>query len=96
MLRLFLIYFISLMPHFYNLVEQFKTKYQKHHANDADELERYGFFKKSKARVTKHDDQSREHHHEGANLDQSCDNQTLTLGCTKNVSLHFKMNPVCT
>ena len=27
---------------------------------------------KSKARVTKHDVQSKEHHHEGANLDQSC------------------------
>ena len=27
---------------------------------------------KSKARITKHDDQSKEHHHEGANLDQSC------------------------
>jgi len=46
--------------------------YHKHYANDADELGRYGFFKKSKARVTKHDDQSKEHHHEGANLDQSC------------------------
>ena len=30
------------------------------------------FFKKSKARDTKHHDQSREHHHEGTNLDQSC------------------------
>ena len=29
------------------------------YANDADELERYGFFKKSKARVAKHDDQSK-------------------------------------
>ena len=29
-----------------------------------DELERYGLFKKSKARVAKHDDQSKEHHHE--------------------------------
>ena len=27
-----------------------------------DELDRYGLFKKSKARVTKHDDQSKEHH----------------------------------
>ena len=34
-------------------------------------LERYGFFRKSKARVTKHDDQSKQHNHEGANLDQS-------------------------
>ena len=29
-------------------VEQFKTQYQKHHANDAEELKRCGFFKKSK------------------------------------------------
>ena len=36
----------------------------------------YGFFKKSKARVKQHDDQSKEHHHEGANLDQSCDPET--------------------
>ena len=35
-----------------------------------EELERYGFFKKSKARVTKHGDQSKEHHHAGANLSQ--------------------------
>ena len=41
-----------------------QTQYQKHYANDADELERYGFYKKSKARVTKHDHQSKEHHHE--------------------------------
>ena len=54
------------------MLEQFKTQYQKHYENDVDELERYGFFKKSKARVTNHDDQSKEHHHEGANLDQSC------------------------
>merc|ERR1711991_157609 len=33
--------------------EQFKTQYQKHYANDAEELERYGLFKKSKARVAK-------------------------------------------
>ena len=50
-------------------VEQFKTRYQKHYANDKDELESYGFFKKSKTRVTKHDDQSKEHHHQRANLD---------------------------
>ena len=29
------------------------TQYQKHYANDADELERYGLFKKSKASVAK-------------------------------------------
>ena len=33
--------------------EQFKTQYQKSYANDAEELERYGLFKKSKARVAK-------------------------------------------
>ena len=48
------------------------TQYHKHFANDTDELERYGLFKKLKARVSKHDDQSKEHHHEGANLYQSC------------------------
>ena len=41
-----------------------------------------GFFKKSKARVRKHDDQSREHHHEGANLDQSCDQQDYETAFT--------------
>ena len=45
------------------------SKHQKHYANDEDELERYGFFKKSKTRVTKHDDQSKAHHHQRANLD---------------------------
>ena len=41
---------MNFMRFFHNLerVEQFKTRYQKHHANDEDELERYGFFKKSK------------------------------------------------
>ena len=37
-----------------------------------NEFERHGLFQKSKTNVTKHDDQSKEHHHEGANLDQSC------------------------
>ena len=52
---------MNFMRLFNNLerVEQFKTRYQKHYANDEDELNRYGFFKKSKTRVTKHDDQSR-------------------------------------
>ena len=35
------------------------TQYQKHYANDADELERYGPFKKSKARVGLRDDMKR-------------------------------------
>ena len=39
-------------------MEQFKRQHQKHYAGDADEMERYGFFKKSKARLAKHDDQS--------------------------------------
>ena len=60
----------------WNVLEPLKTQYQKRYANDADELERYGFCKKSKARVTKHDDQSKEHLYEGANLDQSCDPET--------------------
>ena len=44
----------------------------KHSANDADELERYGLLKKSKARVAKHDYQSKAHHHEtlGSKLKQ--------------------------
>ena len=63
----------------WNVLEQFKTQYQKHHANDADELERCGFFEKSKARVAKHDDQSKEHHHEGANLDQSCRSERFVV-----------------
>jgi len=51
-----------------------------------------------------HDDQSKEHHHEGANLDQSCRSarscfsiciQTL-YRCTMSVSLQFERNPVCT
>ena len=37
----------------WNVLEQFRTQYQKHHANDADELKRYDFFKKSKANVAK-------------------------------------------
>ena len=61
---------MNFMRLFNNLerVEQFRTRCQKNYANDEDELERYGFFKKSKTRVTKHDDQSKEHHHERANL----------------------------
>ena len=43
----------------WNVLQQFKTQYQKHYANDAEEVERCGFFKKLKARVTKHDDQSK-------------------------------------
>ena len=53
-------------------MEQFKTQNQKHYANDAEELNHHDLFKKSKERVTKHDDQSKEHHREEANLDQSC------------------------
>ena len=49
-------------------VEQFKAQYQKCHANDTDELKRYGFFMKSKARVTKQDDQGKG----GGQTDQIC------------------------
>ena len=35
------------------------TQYQKHYANDADELERRGLFKKSKATVVQRDDMKR-------------------------------------
>ena len=46
---------------FHNLgrVEQFKTRHQLHDASGEDELERCDFIKKSKARVAKHDDQSK-------------------------------------
>ena len=37
--------------------------------NDEDELERHGCFKKSKTRVTKHDDQSKEHHLDHCEVD---------------------------
>ena len=72
----------------WNVLEQFTTQYQKHYANDADELESYGFFKKSKARVTKHDDQSKQHHHEGANLDQPCDQQNYETALGTDARLH--------
>ena len=35
----------------WNVLEQFKRQHQKHYENDADELKRYRFFKKSKASV---------------------------------------------
>ena len=34
-------------------MEQFKTQYQKHYANDAEELNHYDLFKESKPRVAK-------------------------------------------
>ena len=34
-------------------LDSYCTQYQKHYANDADELERYGLFKKSKSNVPK-------------------------------------------
>ena len=37
----------------WNVLEQFKTQYQNHHANDAGEVERCGLFKKSKAHSEK-------------------------------------------
>ena len=36
-----------------------RTQYQKHYANDADELESYGLLKKSKTRVAHRDDMKR-------------------------------------
>ena len=39
------------------------SKDKKHYENDEDELECYGFFMKSKARVTKYDDQSKQQDH---------------------------------
>ena len=52
---------MNFMRLFHNLerVEQFRTRHQIHYASGEDELERCGFIKKSKARVAKHDDQSK-------------------------------------
>ena len=52
---------MNFMRLFHNLerVEQFKTRHQIHYASGEDELERCDFIKKSKARVAKHDDQSK-------------------------------------
>ena len=52
-----------------------------------DELERYGLFKKWKARVAKHDDQSKEHHHE--NLESKL-KQELELKAGDHDSKHDK------
>ena len=35
----------------WSVLEQLKTQYQKHYANDADDLERYGFIKKSRVQT---------------------------------------------
>ena len=35
------------------MLEQFRTQYQKHKTNDAEEFKRYDLFKKSKAHVAK-------------------------------------------
>ena len=53
-----------------------------------DELERYGLFKKSKARVVKHDDQSKEHHYE--NLESKL-KQGLELKTEDHDSKHDKL-----
>ena len=52
-----------------------------------DELERCGLFKKSKARVAKHDDQSKEHHRE--NLESEL-KQELELEAKDHDSKHDK------
>ena len=88
---------MNFMRLFHNLerVEQFKTRHQKHYANDEDELERYGFFKKSKARVAKHDDQSKHENVKeriwinpvtGEITLQSLERDTDTPNCTMSVS----------
>ena len=62
-------------------VEQFKAQYQKCYANDTGELKRYGFFKKSKARVTKQDYQGKG----GGQTDQIC-------GCFQHIDRDLKDN----
>ena len=76
-------------------VEQFKTRHQIHYASGEDELGRCDFIKKSKARVAKHDDQSK---HEdvkgrmwvnpvtGEITLQPLERVTDSPGCTMNVS----------
>ena len=52
----FYYYFVKNFMRLFNSlehVEQFKTRYQTHYANDADELKRYELFKKSKTHVAK-------------------------------------------
>ena len=62
------------------MLEQFKTQYQKDYANDEDELERCGLFKKSKASVVQRDDMKRlrseddEKHQEHIDHDSKHDN----------------------
>ena len=60
----------------------------------------WGFF-----HVQQHDDQGKEHHHEGANLDQLCrqrdcvqpsHSDTDTLSYTRSVSLQIEGNPIHT
>ena len=55
------------MPHF-NSLERVGTVRN----TIPDDLERYGLFKKSRARVAKHDDQSTQQERERTNVDQSC------------------------
>ena len=74
-------------------VENLVRRHQKHYANDEDELERYGFFKKSKAHVAKHDDQSKQQDRERTNLDYSChrrDNVTTFGASHGHAQLHDK------
>ena len=89
---------MNFMRLFHNLerVEQFKTRHQKHYANDADKLVRCGFFNKSKARVAKHDDQSKDHH-EGTSLDQSYDQREHICNTLRNhwVSSSFPSAQKC-
>ena len=58
---------MNFMPHF-NSLERVGTVRN----TIPDELERYGLFKKSKVRVAKHDDQSKQQERERTNVDQSC------------------------
>ena len=61
------------------------THYQKHYANDADELERYGLFKESKASVAQRDDMKRlrseddEKHKEHIDHDSNHDKTVASL-----------------
>ena len=46
-------FFDALFKKVWNVLEQFKTQYQKHYTNDAEELKLYDLFKESKAHVVK-------------------------------------------
>ena len=87
----FLFFFVLFFSPFFFLFDEirplyaFCTQYQQHHANDPDELERDGLFKKSKARVAQRDDMKRlrseddEKHKEHIDHDSTHDKTVASL-----------------